>query len=49
MTFHSHKIDFNSLPDPSNRFDLIEVIGEGTYGEVYSATDLESQDGKHEV
>lgn len=38
----SQHIDFNSLPDPSERFDLQNLIGEGTYGEVYSAYDKET-------
>jgi len=39
------KIDFEALTDPTFRFDLIEVIGEGSYGEVYSAIDLENDKG----
>ena len=38
----SDHIDFDQLPDPSSRFRLEEVIGEGTYGEVFKATDLET-------
>lgn len=33
----SQHIDFLRLPSPKDRFDLIDIIGEGTYGEVYSA------------
>ncbi|XP_034945837.1 myosin-IIIb-like [Chelonus insularis] len=35
----SQQIDFDLLPNPTERFDLEDVIGEGTYGEVYSAFD----------
>lgn len=38
----SEHIDFDALPDPSGRIRLDEVIGEGTYGEVYRAFDLET-------
>ncbi|KAH0552740.1 hypothetical protein KQX54_014623 [Cotesia glomerata] len=38
----SQHIDFNSLPDPSERFQLQDLIGEGTYGEVYAAFDKET-------
>lgn len=33
----SQHIDFCSLPTPDERFELIQVIGEGTYGEVFLA------------
>lgn len=35
----SQHIDFENLPSPDKRFELLELIGEGTYGEVYSAKD----------
>lgn len=35
----SQHIDFENLPLPDKRFELLELIGEGTYGEVYSAKD----------
>lgn len=38
----SQHIDFDSLPDPNTRFELLEIIGEGTYGEVYAAKDHET-------
>lgn len=41
----SQHIDFSRLPCPGNRFELNELIGEGTYGEVYSAID--KQYGEH--
>lgn len=41
----SQHIDFCRLPSPGDRFELQELIGEGTYGEVYSAKDKET--GKH--
>ncbi|CAN8021338.1 unnamed protein product, partial [Ixodes persulcatus] len=28
-------IDLNSLKDPAGIFELIEVVGNGTYGQVY--------------
>lgn len=33
----SHHINFALLPSPVGRFDLCEVLGTGTYGEVFSA------------
>ena len=45
MAFASSRIDFGSLPAPGERFDLLEVIGEGTYGEVYLACDMENGKG----
>ncbi|XP_059476387.1 myosin-IIIb-like isoform X1 [Neocloeon triangulifer] len=38
----SQHITFEQLPDPSTRFQLEQVIGEGTYGEVFCAKDLDS-------
>lgn len=38
----SQHIDFGKLPSPGDRFQLKELIGEGTYGEVYSARDKQS-------
>ncbi|KAK2723178.1 myosin-IIIb-like isoform X3 [Artemia franciscana] len=38
----SQHIHFDDLPDPSGRFQLDGVIGEGTYGEVFKAFDLET-------
>ena len=35
----SQHIDFDNLPDPNTRFELLEIIGEGTYGEVFAAKD----------
>lgn len=35
----SQHVNLDSVPDPSDRFILEEIIGEGTYGEVYSALD----------
>lgn len=35
----SQHIDFNRLPVPTDRFELQHLIGEGTYGEVFSAKD----------
>ncbi|CAG7716224.1 unnamed protein product, partial [Allacma fusca] len=43
MALVSSKIDFQSLPNPSDRYELLEVIGEGTYGEVYVAVDRDSE------
>ncbi len=37
----SEHIDFEALPDPVGRFRLENVIGEGTYGEVFQAFDIE--------
>lgn len=33
----SKSVNFTSLTDPRDKFDLIQVIGEGTYGEVFRA------------
>ncbi|CAM1326506.1 MYO3A (predicted) [Pycnogonum litorale] len=41
----SQQIDFDGLPQPYDRFKLLDVIGEGTYGEVYASQDL-AQDKK---
>ncbi|XP_075216273.1 myosin-IIIb-like isoform X1 [Lycorma delicatula] len=35
----SRHVDVESLQEPGSRFTLQELIGEGTYGEVYSARD----------
>lgn len=35
----SQHIDISRLPSPDDRFQLLEQIGEGTYGEVYCALD----------
>lgn len=35
----SQHIDFTRLPVPTERFELQHLIGEGTYGEVFSARD----------
>lgn len=35
----SRHVDVESLQEPGTRFTLLELIGEGTYGEVYSARD----------
>jgi myosin III len=35
----SQHINFPSLKSPTERFELQHLIGEGTYGEVYSALD----------
>ncbi|KAF7990235.1 hypothetical protein HCN44_000040 [Aphidius gifuensis] len=41
MAYHglSEHLDFDTLSDPNDSFTLEELIGEGTYGEVYSAKD----------
>ncbi|XP_059607576.1 myosin-IIIb-like isoform X2 [Phlebotomus argentipes] len=38
----SQHLDIARLPPPGDRFDLLELIGEGTYGEVYSARDKQT-------
>ncbi|CAN7994050.1 unnamed protein product, partial [Ixodes hexagonus] len=35
----SKHLDLLSLPAPGDRFTLVHVVGEGTYGEVYAARD----------
>ncbi|XP_015595858.1 myosin-IIIb isoform X2 [Cephus cinctus] len=44
MAYHglSQHVNFDVIPDPDDRFSLEELIGEGTYGEVYSARDKQS-------
>ncbi|KAE8752070.1 hypothetical protein FOCC_FOCC001232, partial [Frankliniella occidentalis] len=41
MTYRglSQRVHFDSLPSPVERFVLKELIGEGTYGDVYNAKD----------
>jgi hypothetical protein len=39
---YSSVIQFDDLPDPSNIFELIKKIGEGTYGSVHMALDKRS-------
>jgi myosin-3 len=38
----SQHVNFEELPAPGDRFILQDLIGEGTYGEVYSARDTVS-------
>ncbi|XP_015784423.1 myosin-IIIb isoform X3 [Tetranychus urticae] len=38
----SKSINFGSLTDPTTKYELIHVIGEGTYGEVFEAKDRET-------
>lgn len=40
----SQYVNFDTIPDPEDRFSLEELIGEGTYGEVYSARDKVSNE-----
>uniref|UniRef100_A0A8D8XJS4 non-specific serine/threonine protein kinase n=1 Tax=Cacopsylla melanoneura TaxID=428564 RepID=A0A8D8XJS4_9HEMI len=40
----SRHVNIDSLRDPRNKFKLQELIGEGTYGEVYWAKDVETGD-----
>ncbi|XP_020280531.1 myosin-IIIb-like isoform X2 [Pseudomyrmex gracilis] len=44
MAYHglSQHVNFDVIPDPGERFRLEEMIGEGTYGEVYAAYDKET-------
>ncbi|KAL6425676.1 hypothetical protein ACFW04_009644 [Cataglyphis niger] len=44
MAYHglSQHVNFDMIPDPGERFRLEELIGEGTYGEVYAAYDKET-------
>ncbi|XP_014476501.1 PREDICTED: myosin-IIIb-like isoform X2 [Dinoponera quadriceps] len=44
MAYHglSQHVNFDVIPDPGGRFQLEELIGEGTYGEVYAAYDKET-------
>lgn len=45
MAYHglSQHVELDKLADPSERFTLENLIGEGTYGEVYSARDKKSK------
>ncbi|XP_055705542.1 myosin-IIIb-like isoform X4 [Phlebotomus papatasi] len=38
----SQHLDISRLPSPGDRFELLDLIGEGTYGEVYSAKDKQT-------
>lgn len=38
----SRHINFSVLPNPLDKVELLEIIGEGTYGEVYSARETAS-------
>lgn len=40
----SQHVNFDSMPEPSGRFTLEELVGEGTYGEVYAARDEKTGD-----
>lgn len=39
----STTIDLQSIPEPNSRFEVKNLIGEGTYGEVYRAVDTTNQ------
>lgn len=39
----SNRVDFLRLQDPGERFELVNVIGEGTYGEVFAAKDSQTR------
>ena len=39
---YSKVIPFDDLQDPNDLFELVEKIGEGTYGEVHSARNKET-------
>jgi len=45
MSFASNQIQFETLEEPTN-IELKELVGEGTYGEVYAALDLSNEDGE---
>ena len=36
---YSTRVKFDELADPLDRWELVERVGEGTYGEVHLATD----------
>lgn len=38
----SQHVDFDQLAAPGQRFTLEQVVGEGTYGEVYCARDQDT-------
>lgn len=38
----SRHINFSQLQNPSSKFELLDIIGEGTYGEVYHAREISS-------
>lgn len=45
MGYHglSQHVDLDRVADPLDRFSLEGLIGEGTYGEVFSARDKKSK------
>ena len=38
----SQHVEFDQLAAPGDRFKLEQVVGEGTYGEVYCARDQQT-------
>jgi myosin-3 len=39
---YSSVIAFDELPDPTDRYELSNILGEGTYGSVYKAVDKQT-------
>ena len=44
---YSKIIKFDTLPDPTDTWELVDKIGEGTYGEVHSARNKHTGKGMH--
>ncbi len=44
---YSKTVPFNDLPDPRDTWDLVERIGEGTYGEVHTARHKDTGNDMH--